>query len=155
MNDAIIEARKALSALYCEVHASIADDVRNKVERAFSSFADLQQINEKVTKAAAGILPQDRGRDNCPQRLLREAVESWSLSSYRAWQPMKTAPEGIEVWVAYPHPEGRCTVFMAMRDRLGWDSQHHWRLHGDPIAWMHTNRPIPPASKEMTTTDRK
>lgn len=69
------------------------------------------------------------------------------------WQPMETAPEGIEVWVAYPHPDGHCTVFIATKDQRGWDSQYHWRLHGEPVGWMHTNRPSPPARQEGATPD--
>jgi hypothetical protein len=73
---------------------------------------------------------------------LRKAIEI--VRQHTGWQPMEIAPTGVEVWVAYPHSDGSRTVFMATRDHLGWDSQFHWRLHGEPVAWMHTNRPLPP-----------
>ncbi len=56
-SDAVAEARRALSALYLEVPALIADDVKEKVDAAFSVLQENTELDN--AKAEVGRLKQE------------------------------------------------------------------------------------------------
>ncbi|MDE2103480.1 MAG: hypothetical protein KGL39_39935 [Patescibacteria group bacterium] len=138
----IIEAYEAAKASEQQDEYTIEDAYNDacklaKTNRVHFKHRDAEFIvsPHRLGKKVNELEHQLKRESSCP---FTEHVSFWE------WQPMETAPMRCEVWVAYPHADGHYTVFMATKDKLGWDSQFHWRLHGQPVAWMHTNRPLPP-----------